>query len=204
MGLFDITTTQPDMPRAFEKASTLETYTFVVANILKQTARPSPKRRPDGSKEALYAALDPTLALLFKDWKCAQSQYASLVDSFGEDDPMLDVAIDRLDAARLSFETRLLEVKADKALFVQAEKLWEEELECKDGSDSSESEALRLEELKQIQENWFALIASQKVAKQRNTGSNFLLWALLYIMLFSRSFNNSLQNTSNYNRAFAA
>lgn len=205
MGLLDITSTDTaDTPKAFEQATSLEAHTAVLANVMKSN-KPKPAIRPNESKEALYIAMDPTLALLFKEWKSAQSQYRALMAQFGEDDAMLDVAIDRLDAARLSFETRLLELKADKQMFVKVENLFDEELAAeKRVGDAREAEKARLQMLKEIQDEWFAFAARNNADAHQNKDSNIIFWAFLILVAFGRGFGFNTSLTYTYNRALAA
>ena len=158
----------------------------MLAMVLKRKSKEPVK--PE-SKEQVYAQLDPTLGILHKEWKVAMQQYTNLSKENGPDDEMLDVAIDRLDAARLSFETRLLEVKADKALFVKAEKLWEQEQQAvqKGAASGSQGQNEPQMRLKDFEQAWYAFALEHGFDLTQNRDSNFGFYLFLLIAGLSDS-----------------
>jgi hypothetical protein len=63
-----------------------------------------------------YKSMDPVLADLYKQYLDARAVYGSLLRSHGVDDPMVQVAEDRLESCLSAFETRLIELRQDMAL----------------------------------------------------------------------------------------
>lgn len=61
----------------------------------------------------LYCDVDPVLADMYKHYADAKSEQASILASHGKNDPMADVAFDRVDSAWSAIVTRLLELRED-------------------------------------------------------------------------------------------
>lgn len=162
---------------AFKEANSLTDHAKILSNMMKKSTVAKPIL-PQIDKEAIYAGLDPVLSILFKEWKSSVGQYKALRNQFGDDDMMVDVAIERMDAARLSFETRLLEVKADKKLYAKAEKLWDaaQELELPE----EDEEEITQEQLMELEQQWqyFAKTYGMKARDGRSSNFAFFLFLL--------------------------
>ncbi len=64
---------------------------------------------------SLYASIDPVLASLYKQYLEAKENLGKLLVAGGAQDPMTEIAWDMHDSLRSAVETRLLELKDDKA-----------------------------------------------------------------------------------------
>ena len=64
----------------------------------------------------LYISLDSVLASLYKQYCAAKENLGKLLIEKGEQDPMTEIAWDSHDSLRSAIETRLLELKDDKAV----------------------------------------------------------------------------------------
>lgn len=71
---------------------------------------------------ALFAAADPVMAALYKEYTEARNRHAMLCRARGGEDPMAEVAADMLDSARSAMVTRLIEWR-DSAMEEQQESL---------------------------------------------------------------------------------
>lgn len=72
--------------------------------------------QPNMTLTEAYLSLDPLLRRLHKEQLNAAAQYDKLVKELGADDPMTMVSEDMAESALSAFETRLIELKSDKAL----------------------------------------------------------------------------------------
>lgn len=64
----------------------------------------------------VYLSVDPLLADLFKAMETAKKQYNNLKKKNGLYEPMTEVARDMADSTQSAFDTRLLELRADREL----------------------------------------------------------------------------------------
>lgn len=62
----------------------------------------------------IFASLDPILADLVKQFKDAEKQADYLENTFSDDDPMAEIAMDRKDSAWSMVQTRLIELREDE------------------------------------------------------------------------------------------
>lgn len=72
--------------------------------------------RPAMDKPSLLIVLDPDLSALAKQLADAEAEFARMKKLYAHGDPMLDMALWRLEGCQGSFDTRLLEVEADHEL----------------------------------------------------------------------------------------
>ena len=89
---------------------------FIASNFNSLYDMRDQKQRPALSREELYMAMDPDLAALKKQVKDAEAHFARLKRLYGRGDPMLDMAMWQLASCQSGFDTRMLEVQADKKL----------------------------------------------------------------------------------------
>lgn len=84
-------------------------------DILPETMQDRPADR-DWPFIHLYLGSDPLLAQLYKQYCDARAKLDALHREFGRGDPMAVVASDMKDSAHTAVETRLLELKDNKAV----------------------------------------------------------------------------------------
>lgn len=88
-------------------------------SLLKDHARDNPAQDPQSNIAApqeirFWIALDPVLADLHKHLVDAKAEMEFLSDRYGSDDPMAEVAADRVESAQCTVETRLIELRRNQ------------------------------------------------------------------------------------------
>jgi len=73
-----------------------------------------------------FAQIDPLLAELNKHYLDAKHTRRQAVSEYGADDPMTEMAVDMEDSAWCAVQTRYMEIRAERALMAEAQKLMEE------------------------------------------------------------------------------
>jgi hypothetical protein len=67
-----------------------------------------------------FMSVDPILADLYKQYVDAKQRYLDLVKTNGEDDPMAEVGLDVMESAECAVETRLIELRDDRKICIEA------------------------------------------------------------------------------------
>lgn len=155
-----------------------------------------------------FIRLDETLEGLNKEYLDAKSQHDSLIETFGCDDAMAEIAEDVMDSAWCAMQTRYLEVRAEQTLMKKAQHLMLEATRAIE--DAREKKALE----KSIEqgERLIALtryldLVRETQRKENKATNDFLLAAIVLIFGLQRfknmffhfrdTFNNSFNQTPN-------
>lgn len=134
-----------------------------------------------------FIALDPLLASLHKRYLDAKQFRIRAQAEYGADDGMADMAVIAEDSAWCAMQTRYMEVRKDRAMMAQAQKLMAEALveEAAERKREKEKEALKLLELMEFY-----------VRLRENAQKNSAYIWLVYLLLCSH--RNVTYYTPNY------
>lgn len=142
-----------------------------------------------------FLAIDPLLARLHKEYLDAKETRGQSERDFGKDDPMTDMAVLVEDSAWCAMQTRYMEVRADRALMIQAQGLMDEERmkSARQREQKDAEAALRLY-------NWMEFIAR---ARRKEAWATSWLWAVLLLMDEKHFTFRAHQPTHQFNRLAA-
>lgn len=133
---------------------------------------------PTDEREALIG-LDPLLASMDKQFQDARAHYHEIVKAFGMDDPMSIVARDMMDSTESALETRLIELRHDKAM----QEAVEQALRVTDAeAERYETSILKRRELNDFYAKTSKRDAARRAEKEANEG--FLMVVLLLMTLY--------------------
>lgn len=76
----------------------------------------------------IYIRIDDVLAALYKQYCDAKAHFNQILETFGANDPMTDIAADLYESSCSAIETRLLEVKTSPSIRAQAQILKDDQL----------------------------------------------------------------------------
>lgn len=142
-----------------------------------------------------FLLIDPLLARLHKEYLDAKDTRCKSEKDFGKDDPMTDMALLVEDSAWCAMQTRYMEVRADRALMLQAQSLMEEERAKEKQRKEREktADALRLFDYMEM---------LMRVRKKEISSLNWV-WAFIF-MLDKNAFSfRTCQPTHQFNRLAA-
>ena len=102
-----------------------------VSRELEARGPAEPSRTPANLLDELsiFAALDPVLGDLQRQYKDARYLRRTQEKQFGKDDPMADVARDMEDSAWCAMQTRYMEVRGDRDLMREVQQIQNEQRE---------------------------------------------------------------------------
>ncbi len=148
----------------------------IVARQLETVVVAAPPARALGEMEA-FAALDPLLADLNKQYLDARENRVQVLKDFGADEPMSEMALLVEDSAWCAVQTRYMELRAQREMMAQAQAMMqqarmEEELEVK-----AQKEREADEQYKQLQ------FVAQMTERKKGTDASGL-WLALYVLFF--------------------
>lgn len=121
-----------------------------------------------------FAALDPLLASLRKDFLDTKAHATVLTAKNGRDDPMAQVAADLQDSAWCAMQTRYLELRAQRSLMRKAQRLVHQ---------SEDAEQKRRE--KKRTESLLLFIRQLQALDARKKHRSISLFDLIFILLFA-------------------
>ena len=132
------------------------------------------------SIEAAFRSSDPVLAALYKDLKNSMDNYSTARSAYGDDDAMLEIIADQVDSARSAYDTRLLELKANRGMIAEGLMRYKSAQETDD-----EEKRLKAIEKKEeaIREHWRQWYMRLRIAQQQR-GKNAIWGWLLVLLLF--------------------
>jgi hypothetical protein len=142
--------------------------------------------RPLNEAEA-YAGLEPVMGQLYKQYLDAQAAHQKVVDKHGPDSPMTIVAGDMTDSARSAVETRLIELKENRALAALAAIRMQEDFE--------ESWRRKRKEQKAI-DAFYEDERRRLADRARKAGEDGYFMALMLMMLLNASLQAARRNLS--------
>lgn len=125
-----------------------------------------------------FIQIDPLLAALNKDYRQSKAERQDIVQMFGNDDPMAEVAHDKEDSAWCAMQTRYLELRGDSEKMREAQGLMRAQ------NEQAIEEALveKKHEKDQLAQQLFYYNRVSETARERNKQS--YVFELGYIMLF--------------------
>lgn len=143
---------------------------------------PSPSFAPDFSDIAQWIALDPDVLSLYKAHLDARAEYLNTLVAHGADSPLSEIAADRSDSLWCALETRLYELRMDRA--AQARKALAQKLE----NDASRIRNLAAQQAKHESAACqdIALRARENTEKQ-NRNALFLFWYWCQFVIGART-----------------
>lgn len=156
------------------------------------SAAPSLGRMTPRNEESAFRALDPALAQLHKDLIREQAIYEQTIREYGADDPMLDVIADQLDSARSAYETRLLELKAERGMAAKGLSLYRSPQEEYYRDKLKKEREERLEKEREAWAHWYRCVAGCPKKDQHNA----ILW-LIALFELNRRNNRRLKEAQN-------
>ncbi len=159
----------------------------------------TPRRMPRG--EALtelqaFAALDPLLLDLRKEYLNAQEYRRQIEKDFGCDDGMTDMAILAEDSAWCAMQTRYMELRADSCLLMEAQALMEQ---CALEKEKRDLEVRQQQAL----ENYQYMSMLSRIQRQKEQDDSYF-WLLFWVLAGGRAFFPlSLYPARNFNQIAA-
>ena len=126
-----------------------------------------------------FLAVDPILADLYKQYLDAKQRYEELMKCNGQDDPMAEVALDVMESAESAIETRLIELREDKKIVIEA--LYQRKLLLKARQSEIQRNAYNYKERLQA----FYQRGSAKFQTEQEAKDDYFLMMLLWFWLSS-------------------
>lgn len=145
-----------------------------------------------------FVALDPLLASMQKQYRDAKAQRLQTIQEFGADDPMTEMAVWAEDSAWCAMQTRYMEVRDDRALMREAQKMMMEREE-----EAQESERILLE--KQRTDVFLRLQIIHRLQEAENKTKDTGWWWLFYLLVIQQPDPMQSRNypTHHFNRLAA-
>lgn len=134
-----------------------------------------------------YFRVDPLLAELVKQKEEDKAHFQKLRARYGDDDPMVAVALDMIDSTESAIQTRLIELRRDHPLTLQTKKIL---------SDYHERLIQRKKQKKE--ERWYYLrrMHRQIAEKARKAGEENFFTAVYMIWIVKQMFKSTQDNLS--------
>lgn len=136
-----------------------------------------------------FRCLDPLLDALHCDFMTAKGASAQAVKEFGADSPMAEIACEAEDSAWCAMQTRLLEVRGDRALMRRAQDLILES----EREEEQKHEKREIEKTQKIADHIRVLNTIQTRAMQRKCQER--KWSdllAIYVFFFHRQFLDNI------------
>lgn len=129
----------------------------------------------------IYLRTDPLFADLYKQYQDAKQRRQALIKRYDENEPMVDVATDVMDSAESALQTRLIELRQDKK--IQIEAMYQTHLLKK---EYEQEEAKRHQDYQHRLHDFYARgsLQHQKAQqKEQQAQSDFFLMIMIWLLL---------------------